>query len=161
MRALCFHGLKAEWVSEADLQRAGRLSDRFAVSSPEASEAMTADTDSSPQEEHLQLYEQERRHARTWSVSRHPPLGAFPSDKKLHNFFTKVFTELLAARRDGRKGWNEALATGALATVFLQPGLSGGNLPLVVPLLVYMCKTVQQIYLFANQKATFARTASL
>lgn len=47
---------KAEWVSEADLQRAGRLSDRFAVSSPEASEAMTADTDSSPQEEHLQLY---------------------------------------------------------------------------------------------------------
>lgn len=169
MRALCFHGLKAEqelesWVGFRSRLEESSVALRFVVSSPEAIGAMTADTDSSPQGEHLQLYEQEKRYARTWSVSRHPQLEAFPSDKNLHNFSTKLLTKQVAAHRDGRTGWDEALA--AVPCSCCSPaaraiGQKHSTSLSVVPLLVYMCKTGQQVYLFASQKATCLPVLSL
>lgn len=169
MRALCFHGLKAEqelesWVGFRSRLEESSVALRFVVSSPEAIGAMTADTDSSPQGEHLQLYEQEKRYARTWSVSRHPQLEAFPSDKNLHNFFTKLLTKQVAAHRDGRTGWDEALA--AVPCSCCSPaaraiGQKHSTSLSVVPLLVYMYKTGQQVYLFASQKTTCLPVLSL
>lgn len=112
MRALCFHGLKAEQELESWMGFRSRLAESRTALRQICCQLPWSQWSSDSW--HWQ-FTSGGTSTLIWTgkkICKNVVCVRTPTtDKNLHNFFTKVLTKLLAARRDGRKGWNEALAT--------------------------------------------------